>query len=255
MTTHTQESPDKDVTGIGKTRGSYAGIQLVPTVRWALTLGRRYPALFAVVVLLYTSSAFFDPSSITETDALLSVEIAGPLIAGFLAGTTALAIATILVDDAVRDHQLSGKEILYRSIRRIPVLVGVHLAFLILVISTVVAVFVIPFGMLALVILIPLFFYIGAGFSLILPAVVLTDSIRDGWAAFTSSRALVIVLFLVLGVAAAPHSFLFPTLSDPLLLVLLTLWSGLLSSLASFSFARVYLASRQSRGRSGYASD
>ncbi|WEL22078.1 hypothetical protein HBNXHr_2024 [Halorhabdus sp. BNX81] len=213
------------------------GRHLLPTLRWAVRILRESP--FLVVVALVASSVEL---FVLQSSLELFV-VGGDLLRWgvlFLDIALVAALAAVVAEDALEDRH-----------RTVVAQFGAFLGSLPALFVTI-TIFAVPlyfgvflpssfFPIVGLVVGVILGGYLLALFPVVVPAVVLDRSVRQGRTAFAEDRFSAVGLLSLLFLGHAPLGLLPPALAEPVLAMVLAVWAGVVTAVVTLAYTRIYV--------------
>jgi len=213
------------------------GPRVLPTFRWAVSVLRESPFLL-VVALVASSVTLVALQSPVELFA-----VGGDLLRWgvlFLDIALVAALAAVVAEDTFEDRHRTVVAQLGAFLESLPavLLTAILFAFPILFgVSFLLSDGYLPYKLVIAV----LGGYLMAELLVVVSAVVLDRSMRQGRTAFAESRLAALGLFLVLTLGHAPIVLLSPTLAEPVLAMVLAVWAGVVTAVVSLAYTRIYV--------------
>ncbi|ERJ06043.1 hypothetical protein HLRTI_001939 [Halorhabdus tiamatea SARL4B] len=213
------------------------GRHILATLRWAVGVLRASP-LLVVVALVASSVELF----IFQSEMELFVAFSGlPRWGISFFGIVAVgAVAGVVAVDALEDRHRTVVARLGAFLESLPAVLftAIIFAFPILFgVSFLISDGYLPYKLVIAV----LGGYLLAEFLVVVPAVVLDRSMRQGRTAFAESRLAALGLLLVLTLGHAPIVRLSPTLAEPVLAIVLAVWAGVVTAVVTLAYTRIYV--------------
>ncbi|WEL18198.1 hypothetical protein SVXHr_2038 [Halorhabdus sp. SVX81] len=226
-----------DESGMETEQQRLPGPQVLPTFRWAVSVLRESPFL-VTVALIASSVELFVLQSPVELFA-----VGGDLLRWgvlFLDLALVAALAAVVAEDAFEDRHRTVVAQLGAFLESLPAVLLTAILFgfpILFAISFLISAGYLPYKLVIAV----LGGYLMAELLVVVSAVVLDRSMRQGRTAFAESRLAALGLLLVLTLGHAPIVLLSPTLAEPVLAMVLAVWAGVVTAVVSLAYTRIYV--------------